>query len=373
MSEKSYFPEKLLNMPIQSRIEYFENYTVAHPLLVSAYSQLYDAIQNQKRPIILVYGPTGVGKSTLFTRILKRLIEEAEPKLEEDPGLVPVVGQEAIAPDNGKFDWKDFYIRSLEALYEPLIDKKVNLDKRIGHPVIKDNQNRTLRKALENALKYRNPGAFIVDEAQHLIKMSSGRKLSDQMDIIKSLASHSKVPHVLIGTYEVLHFRNLSGQLTRRGNDVHFSRYKADNPSHIEAFAKVLYTFQYHMPFEETPVLYNHLEFFYERSIGCIGILKDWLSLAVRTNLLENKNRISMDDFVKVAYSIEQCIKMAREAAEGEAQIEEDEEKRKELHRILGLDQLTNECEESKNEATKPKQHRVGQRSAKRDKVGGID
>jgi hypothetical protein len=33
------------------------------------------------------------------------------------------------------------------------------------------------------------------------------------------------VLHILIGTYELLNFRNLSGQASRRGLDLHFPRY----------------------------------------------------------------------------------------------------------------------------------------------------
>ena len=44
--------------------------------------------------------------------------------------------------------------------------------------------------------------------------------------MIKSTASRAQTVHVLIGTYELLAFRNLSGQLSRRSVDLHFSRYR---------------------------------------------------------------------------------------------------------------------------------------------------
>lgn len=78
--------------------------------------------------LIAVYGPTGVGKTTLRLKIEKQLMEEALPQLEKDKGKIPVVGVEAVAPESGNFNWKDYYTRALIALEEPLIEHKVVFD-----------------------------------------------------------------------------------------------------------------------------------------------------------------------------------------------------------------------------------------------------
>ena len=54
----------------------------------------------------------------------------------------------------------------------------------------------------------------MIDEAQHLGKIASGRRLLDQLDVIKSIANQTKTVHVLFGTYDLLAFRNLNGQLS---------------------------------------------------------------------------------------------------------------------------------------------------------------
>ncbi|WP_198648725.1 TniB family NTP-binding protein, partial [Cyanothece sp. BG0011] len=100
-----------------------------------------------------------------------------------------------------------------------------------------------LRRALENSLSHRKPDVFFIDEAQHMGKMSSGHKLQDQLDCLKSLANMTTILHCLLGTYELLTFRNLSGQLSRRSVDIHFPRYQVDNPDDIQAFKSVLLTF----------------------------------------------------------------------------------------------------------------------------------
>src|SRR5690606_28175779 len=121
---------------------------------------------------------------------------------------------------------------------------------------------------------YREPHAFMIDEAQHIARIASGKSLRNQMDTLKSLASVSMVPFVMFGTYELLKFRNLSGQLIRRGIDVHFPRYKAKLEEDRASFQSVLWTFQKHLPFKVEPKLVEHWEYFYVHSIGCVGNLK---------------------------------------------------------------------------------------------------
>lgn len=95
--------------------------------------------------------------------------------------------------------------------------------------------------------------------------MSSGRRLADQLDVIKSIASRTQTIHVLIGTYELLSFRNLSGQLSRRSVDLHFSRYRAESTDDLRMFRNIVLTFQEQLPAEQSPDLVGMWDFLYER------------------------------------------------------------------------------------------------------------
>jgi hypothetical protein len=105
-------------------------------------------------------------------------------------------------------------------LEEPLMDRKNRPDKQ-DEPRPRRPQPMTCRTvaiaewrmAVERALHYRRPRAILIDEAQHMAKMAAGRRLQDQLDCLKSLASLTRTIHVLIGTYELLAFRNLSAPL----------------------------------------------------------------------------------------------------------------------------------------------------------------
>ncbi len=246
-----------------------------------------------RNSVVFVLGPTGVGKTTLRAKVESELTAAIAPQLKQDMGRSPVVSVEAVAPDTGNFSWRDHFKRVLDAMREPLIDYKLDRKAKLrgvgksffpfdGGP---RSSGAEYQYAVEQALRYRRPTAVLIDEAQHLAKMSSGRRLLDQLDVIKSIANRAGTPHVLVGTYDLLAFRNLSGQLSRRSIDVHFCRYRADRPGETAIFMNVLHSFARQLPLAEPPDLVRHWEFLYERSIGCVGILKEWLVMALSSIL----------------------------------------------------------------------------------------
>ncbi|GGA77260.1 ATP-binding protein [Ornithinibacillus halotolerans] len=272
------FPVQLLEDTPIKRIGYFKNYSVAHPFFIAAFKEILKRITNPStKQIFLVYGPSGVGKSELFKKVFERLLSDYKVLMETDKSLVPIAGFEAIAPDNGKYDWKEHYIRALMALDEPLIEHKIDIDKNINKQLNnKERQpNRALRRSLENALKFRKTKAMLIDEAQHMTFNGSAKTATDQMNLIKSLVSISNTPHVLFGTYEILDFRDSLGQLSRRGLDIHFRRYDVRKKDDQEMFIKTLWNLQKQIPLLTEPNLVEHWKYFYQVSAGCIGILKD--------------------------------------------------------------------------------------------------
>jgi hypothetical protein len=377
MTKSPGFPPELLTRPATERLAYFENYTVAHPRLKEVYEILMRTIAEPAgASFIFVYGPSGVGKTTLRLRVEQKLTELALPKLESDRGYVPVVGVEAIAPESRNFNWKDYYTRALITLEEPLIDYKLDYGVR---GISRDNFGKinveskvvahALRRALENALIHRHPDVFFVDEAQHFGKMASGYKLQDQLDCLKSLANMTGILHGLLGTYELLTFRNLSGQLSRRSVDIHFRRYFANNPEDVQAFKSVLLTFQQQMPLAEAPDFVSHWEYFYERTLGCVGILKNWLTRVLKDALDRETTTITIQDLQKRAWSVAQCQRMFKEIQEGERQLSETETDIQNLRSALGLGAKPIVLPGETPKTTAPPR-KVGKRKPKRDPIG---
>lgn len=328
---------------VTKRLEHLRNFTMAHPRLVQARDELMDAIDGAAPgSLVFVLGPTGVGKTTLRMRIEDVLARQMAQALAADPGRLPFVSVEVVPPDSGRFRWRDYFRRVLAAMNEPLIGFKIPRAA-CGAPLADAPPsilgNAELGFAVEQALRYRRPPVVFVDEAQHLARIASGRRLSDQLDVIKSIANRTETVHVLLGTYELLAFRNLSAQLSRRSIDVHFERYQADSAEDRQVFRSVLLTFQKQLPFPTAESdLISAWEFLYERSVGCVGILKEWLMRACVRAIKHGAAKLTPEHLERTALSISQCEKVLAESREGETRLNDHEDARQRFRTLLGLE-----------------------------------
>lgn len=360
------------------RLEHFRKFTMAHPRLVAARDELVDAIDGAAPgSLVLVLGPTGVGKTTLRTIVEDLLIEQMAPELAANPGRLPFVSIEVTPPDNGRFRWRDYFSRLLATMNEPLIDSKIR-NRFCAHATDAATSmlsGMDLGFAAEQALRYRRPPVVFVDEAQHLARIASGRRLSDQLDVIKSIANQTQTVHVLLGTYELLAFRNLSAQLSRRSMDLHLQRYRADSAEDRQVFQDVLHSFQKQLPCEvEAAGLPAMWKFLYERSVGCVGILKEWLMRASVCAIKHGAVTLSREHLEKTALSVPQCEKILAETREGETRLNDNEDSRLRLRTLMGIDQPSCECgvhEDPAQISFSPNQNkrRPGQRAPRRDPI----
>jgi archaellum biogenesis ATPase FlaH len=368
---ESVFPKELLNRSVAERIQYFEDRSTGHPTLADAYKDLIDKIEVAgKGKVLLVFGPSGAGKSTLFKKVKIEILRKYQNEMVEDKGFIPLIAIETSAPEDGKFDWIDFYTEALQSLDEILIEeKRLHPSELDDHVPIKSNARtkRALRKSLQKAIKCRKIKLFLIDEAQHMTKVGNSNALRNHMETIKSLASKFGIPIILFGTYELLSFRNLSGQLSRRGLDVHFPRYDAQFPEQIDAFRHVLWFFQVHLPLQETPDLVGNWEYFYSRTIGCVGTLRDWIYHTLKYKLNQNKDikTLTLKDFKKFEPTTDQAYKMAEEAIKGEELFESQKQQEEKLNAILKLDKVDEKENKEKKTNKKP-----GIRDPKRNKTG---
>jgi AAA domain len=386
---KQGFPVSLLEQAPSARLDYLKGYTVAHPALASAFNAVCNALREPAGSLLIfVFGPPGVGKTTLLAHIEKRLIEQALPILEQDRSRLPVVKLEAVAPSARQFRWPDFYNRALLSVRETLIEDKVNSDlllPRYNEKLQRYVAPRTgvdvaeLRLAWEQVLKHRRPSAVLIDEAQHLAKMARGVKLLDQLDHLKSLAVMSQTVHVLAGTYDLLVFRNLSAQLSRRSVDIHFPRYRATDKEDVRAFQSLVLAFQRHLPLEEPPDLVHQWKYLYARTIGCTGVLNDWLTKALAEALETGQKTLTQELLEHHALSVDQCNQMLSDIEEGEKALSYDADADSRLRVRLGLETPAHRRQKKKSQendemmqsepSPKKQEARVGQRTPSRDLV----
>lgn len=397
MDTLSTFPRELLKQDVRERLSYFRNYTIAHPRLRETFTSFYNTLQEcAPGTIIFLFGPTGAGKTTLRLAIEREITKILLTELETNKWRLPIVGIPAASSETGIFNWKDFYRRLLFALDEPCVDKKIWPNKIFksndyyNYPIGFKAAGIELRFAAEKALSLRQPMALLIDDAQHIAKVGSGKRIQNQLDCIKSLADITQIPIGLFGTYELLAFRNLSAQLSRRSIDIHLMRYRSDVEVDIKVFKNVLGQFQRHLPLSEEPDLTAEWDYFYERSIGCIGILKDWLYKALVKAINDKRQQLKTIHLQSTHLSVSQCEKMLTDAIEGETKLQETVIARSHLRKRLGLNSLNKEsadCPTNNDdsndqfsiskieELSVPKQkksRKPGQRNPQRDPIGTI-
>jgi energy-coupling factor transporter ATP-binding protein EcfA2 len=159
----------LLAQAPSARIRHFKDFAVAHTMLVEAKDRLLEAItESAPNSLIIVTGPTGVGKTTLLAKIRQLLSAEAFEGETPDPAWLPVVTVEATPPESNNFSWRSYFKRLLAEMKEPLVDCKRRLDSadRTAQtmPPFPNDRGVTAdyHYAVEQALRYRRPRAVLI-------------------------------------------------------------------------------------------------------------------------------------------------------------------------------------------------------------------
>ena len=384
------FPRDLLSASIDERVRYFRGAIIGHPSIDNAQKELLSAISMATPDsLIFVFGPAGVGKSTLCNSTTNKIITELLPSLKSDKERIPIVSIELPAPGPRKFDWRETFRLLLYELQEPLIDRKRtpqtnhDLDPNWGSgnklsstlrfanrkPAVND-----YRHSYETSLRHRRPVAVLLDDAHYLSKVSGGDLLS-QLDLVKSLASRSGIPHVLFGTYELLAMRNLSGQISRRSVDIHLRRYTAEDTDQ-DTFASAVASLCARMPLPNCPTLDDDSDYLFERSAGCVGVLKTWMAKALHHALSKGLPTVSLEHMEQQTYSDAALTQMLTEIVEGERRVDTGGSRYLEAKKQFFGKEETGILSSSQVEDKKPRQQkprakrRVGERWPKRDPIG---
>lgn len=279
------FDPALLQKPINDRLDYFKTRQIDHAIQRDTFNRAIASLRCAAGPkVMVITGPTGVGKTTIGRRLYREIQNIHKDEASLDSSIVPVIGVNAAPPVGASFNWRDFYARVLQANKDILLDHKLSLTRQAemfsheGYEVTEGSDADKLRRTLESSIAHRKTRYLFIDEAHHILMVKDQGRLEFQFEMLKSLTIESDITIILMGTYDLLDIRDYSGQLVRRSEILHMGRYDPNSAEARAEFASTMEALLERMPLKVKPDLSNDLGYFFTKSAGCIGILKDWLT-----------------------------------------------------------------------------------------------
>lgn len=308
--------------PTDVRLKWFRRLQVRHRELNSVTEDLLHLVhpENETRIVTLI-GMTGIGKTTLATRILDTLLSRVW-QAEMGPSDIPYVVIEAPANGERSLSWKTLYQRALVGANEILVEKKRHMD--VSDNTVQFDSSKystlaSLRESLESMLKHRNVRLLVIDEAFHLLRFESYAAV---MDTLKSLANIHQTKLMLIGSYDLLDLAVEYAQIARRSEILHYRRYHKDAEDDVAEFKRVVDKLQQQWPCDEIPNFVAISEELMEATLGSIGLLKGLLLSALEMQLGSPEQRWSPKFLQKAAKSLGLLAKIRAETEVGEVRIE---------------------------------------------------
>lgn len=314
---------------IDRRVLTFRSRQAEHPHLGEASNAAWSACSRVGgEKVVIITGSTGVGKTTLARSLYKRLKDRCKDEIARHPDVIPAVGVSAVSPTGRSFSWKDFYIRLLYQAGDPVTNQCLLAP--TGNDMFGDSPYDTpadrmlvdkLRRCAETTLRRRKTRWLIIDEAHHLLLNKDPHVNQVMFETLKSLAFEAKITIILCGTYKLLDIRDQSAQLVRRSDLIHFRRYDLQDRNHHRGFRTVLHTFESYFDLPAPVKLVQDWEQYFIRSIGCIGILKDWLCRAYERAIDEGLDSFDLEFALSAAHSNKELITITKEAQAGELKL----------------------------------------------------
>lgn len=303
---------------IKDKKKIFDELIIEHRRFRAVHEEILDCIQNPVRgTIIVVLGPSGVGKSRSKDLVYAELKEHVEKN--PDLQLSPPLRLEAKRPEVGDFNWKAFYDQALRRLGEPSLERKVNLDEIVANLRLESRSvtyrvltTPEMRELYEQATELRRPIATLIDEAQSIGHCSSNDRRMANLDVIKGLSNSGNTVYVLFATYEARNLLRCNAQLARRVHLIDFNRYEESDEDQEELLS-VVEEIAKEVGFRLEPAVTRDWSYLYNNSLGCVGILAQWLARALNHAYRHKRAHVSRADLDATRLSAQDRLTIASE------------------------------------------------------------
>ena len=223
--------------------------------------------------VVCICGPSRAGKTRLVYELIQLLSGQSHDKHYNPYTCISVLAENVGT--YGSFSTKAFTFQLFEALDHPIITLAKD---DIAFASKFDRLTETaMRQPLKRAFKHRGVRYLFIDEAQH-VKYTTNASLAPHavLDSWKSLAASAGIVLVIVGAYPILNVMQKSSHLIGRTKTVHLPRYYA-NQEDLKHFYSIAYAFLNELSRAGRLDLKKHISDLYDRTFGCIGLLRSWL------------------------------------------------------------------------------------------------
>lgn len=310
--------DEAMKLGKRARLRWFFHVQLIHKELERISMQLSELLDpNNETRIITLIGPTGNGKTTLAFRLVDEIVASRSGVALS--GEVPVIYVRAPANGQRSMSWAGLYGSILRAGNEPALKRTRNVVEEAGHLKLRGIKTLdALRDALERMLKHRKVKLLIIDEALHMLRWAN---YSAVMDTLKSLGDAGETKLLLMGDYTLVEAATQYGQVARRSELLHYTRYQRNDAKHKREFAKRVQRLETLWPCEDAPAISKISEELMEASLGSIGLLKSLLLKAAFLQMERPDEKWDISVLAKAAKSRKLLQTIEREIVAGEAAI----------------------------------------------------
>lgn len=293
---KNSFPFKNIYTPVplsKATLEELRSLVIFHPNLNIILDEILTFVElGSSEKILLVVGPTGVGKSTLIQFIYSKLLNEFHNQGKQSPVRLSI-----LPPEGSTFGFRTFYIQLMEALDEPLPNYKAEPEFRRAQirrkPGLKKNRSTgECRLDVDTLLVNKKCPLILLDEMNHFARSMGKQQMIDHMDVPKSIAGITKTKIVGFGTEGALRLLHLNSELSRRIKPFFFQPYP---PEEIDKLFSCYVSICKDLKLNTT-VGKEHKKYLHTNSVGLIGQLSSWMSDAIIHALRRRSKTLDIED-----------------------------------------------------------------------------
>lgn len=265
---------------------------LAHRHFQATYNHVYSALRNMNGGrVMVVVGPSRVGKSELLRQIISALRAEIRPRREDDQ---PILLIEADLGNDARMSLRQFEIECLKNIRHPVF-ANIGEDDEIPTKTRLSSSESILRLLLLTSMKHRGTMYLFVDEAHHLLMTIREKLQSDILEALKNLCNKSDVVLVLVGGYRLLDGLFQSAHFNGRMEIVHFPGY-ADVKEDLDDYASILASLESVLPVSEPGLFVKNARKIRELFWGAIGATIDGIRAAESRRIARGAKVLEMLD-----------------------------------------------------------------------------